>query len=210
MFIGKFDRAILITFIGTLSVMIGSYFALVEGNITAAIIALVIAGLTDMFDGKVARSIKGRTDEDKEYGIQIDSLADTVAFVVYPIIILYAYLLKYNLDFNGVLLIMISTLFIACGVTRLAYFNTVANKVDGPVKYYSGMPVTTTAILFPLAYLFKGLMSVKVFAYVYIALCIIIPFLFILNFKLKKPKGKLFYIIVPIIALAAITALIIL
>ena len=210
MFIGKFNRAILITLIGTLSVMIGCYLSLVEGNITAAIICLVIAGVSDMFDGKVARSMKKRDEDDKEYGIQIDSLADTVAFVVYPIIILYAYLLKNKLDLNSVMLVMVSTLFIACGVTRLAYFNTKANKVDGPVKYYSGFPVTTSAMFFPLLYLFKSFMSIKVFAYVYVLMLIVIAFLFIVNVKIKKPKGNLFYIVVPIIALAAITALILL
>lgn len=210
MFIGKFDRAILITMLGTLSVMIGSYFALVEGNITASIICLVIAGISDMFDGKVARSIKGRTEEDKEYGIQIDSLADTVAFVFYPLIIFYGYILKNNIDVNGVLLVMIGTIFIACGVTRLAFFNVKAKEVDGPVKFYSGLPVTSTAIVFPFIYLFKNLMSIKVFAYVYALLLLLIAFLFILNFKLRKPKGKWFYILMPIIAAIGVTVLIIL
>jgi CDP-diacylglycerol--serine O-phosphatidyltransferase len=210
MFIGKFDRAILITLLGTLSVMIGSYFALVEGNITVSIICLVIAGITDMFDGKVARSIKGRTEMDKEYGIQIDSLADTVAFVFYPLVIFYGYILKNNIDVNGVLLVMIGTIFIACGITRLAFFNLKAGEVDGPVKFYCGLPVTSTAIGFPFIYLFKSLMSVKAFAYVYALLLLLIAFLFILNFKLKKPKGKWFYIVMPIIAIIGVTVLIIL
>ena len=210
MFIGKFDRAILITFIGTLSIMCGLYFLLGEGNIEAGIIALVIAAVADMFDGKAARSIKNRTNEDKEYGIQIDSLADTVAFIFYPLIIFYTYILKYNISINWVAIVTISTIFVACGLSRLAYFNLAANDVPGAVKYYHGLPVTSTAIIFPFVYLFNSHIDNNIFAYIYLFLLLIIAFLFILNFKFQKPKGKLFYIVMPLIALAGIILLIVL
>ena len=60
MFIGKYDKSVVVTFLGTLSAMIGMYFILGydEPRLTGAIICLIIAGICDMFDGKVARMCK--------------------------------------------------------------------------------------------------------------------------------------------------------
>ena len=57
-----------------------------EGNTFYAIILLMFAGLCDMFDGKVARTKKKRTIEERHFGIQLDSLADVVSFGVLPAI----------------------------------------------------------------------------------------------------------------------------
>ena len=44
----------------------------------AAAVILGISGLTDCFDGKIARRKTDRTDDEKCFGIQIDSLCDMV------------------------------------------------------------------------------------------------------------------------------------
>ena len=88
MFIGKYNKAACVTYFGTLSSLIGIYLAMTD-HIKSAIICLVISGVADMFDGKVARKEKNRSESDKNYGIEIDSLSDTVCFVVFPIIILF-------------------------------------------------------------------------------------------------------------------------
>lgn len=201
MFIGKFNRSVIVTYLGTLATMLGFYLALIDKNITGSILCLMVAGICDMFDGKVARMCKNRTDEDKLYGIQIDSLADIVAFVAFPLVIFYAILLKYDININIILILLISTVFVVCGITRLAYFNIAAELTEGPIKYYSGLPVTTTAIIFPLIYLLSFVLSKTVFAYVYLFIILLVALLFVLNFKLKKPRGKTFFILVPIIGL---------
>ena len=55
-----------------------------SGHPYIATFFLLICGLCDAFDGKVASTKKNRTAIEKNYGIQIDSLSDLVAFGVLP------------------------------------------------------------------------------------------------------------------------------
>lgn len=199
MFIGKFNRTVIVTYLSIVAFLVGAYFALFEGNIAAAIICLVVSGICDTFDGKIARMVKDRTEEDKQFGIQIDSLADVIAFTVSPLTIFFGYILKYDVDINPVLLIAASSALIVCGITRLAYFNVVT--AAGPVKYYSGLPVTLTSAIFPILYLLDNCLSHVAFAYTYLVAIFVVSFLFVLNFKIKKQTSALFYILIPIIGL---------
>lgn len=199
MFIGKFNRTVIVTYLGILSFIIGAYYSLFEHNIAASVVCLLISGVCDMFDGKIARMCK-RTDEQKEFGVQIDSLADIVAFTISPLIIFYGYIMKYEININPILIITASTVLIVCGITRLAYFNIKAS--EGPVKYYSGLPVTLSAVIFPFVYLLGYVIkNHEIIAYIYLATIFLVSFLYVLNFKFKKPTSKFFYIIIPILAL---------
>ena len=199
MFIGKFNRTVIVTYLSIVAFLVGAYFALFEGNIAAAIICLVASGICDTFDGKIARMVKNRTEEQKEFGIQIDSLADVIAFTVSPLVIFYGYIIKYGVDIHPILIVTASAALILCGITRLAYFNIVA--ANGPVKYYSGLPVTLTSAIFPLLYLLDNCLSHVAFAYTYLVAIFVVSFLFVLNFKIKKQTSALFYILIPIIGL---------
>ena len=209
MFIGKYDKSVVVTFLGTLSAMIGMYFVLgyEEPRLTGAIICLVIAGICDMFDGKVARMCKNRTDQDMEYGIQLDSLADMVAFVVFPIVLLYGVSKYFNVALHPVVTVLGATLFAIGGISRLAYFNLTATKSE-PVKYYTGLPVTTTAMIFPLIYLLRYVVSSQVFVSIYLSMFFVVGFLFVYNFKLKKPKKNVWYAACSIAAVVVISVLI--
>ena len=55
-----------------------------------AVVCLLLSGFCDLFDGKVARTKKDRTEQEKSFGIQIDSLVDLVSFGVLPACILLA------------------------------------------------------------------------------------------------------------------------
>ena len=199
MFIGKFNRTVIVTYLSIVAFLIGAYFALFEGNIAAAIICLVASGICDTFDGKIARMCKNRTEEQKEFGIQIDSLADVIAFTVSPLVIFYGYILKYDVDIHPILTVTASSALILCGITRLAYFNIVA--ANGPVKYYSGLPVTLTSAIFPILYLLDNCLSHVAFAYTYLIAIFVVSLLFVLNFKIKKQNSLLFYILIPIIGI---------
>ena len=54
----------------------------VNGHLHLGVMCLAISGLCDMFDGKIARTKKNRTEVEKRFGIQIDSLSDIVCFGV--------------------------------------------------------------------------------------------------------------------------------
>jgi len=60
MFIGKYDKSVVVTYLGVLSTMLGIYFILGYSvpKLTGAFICLMISGICDMFDGKIARTSK--------------------------------------------------------------------------------------------------------------------------------------------------------
>ena len=151
----------------------------------------MLCGVLDSFDGKVARACK-RTNEEKKFGIQIDSLADMCAFIFLPISIFYA------MGFSRWYHVLIFILYALNGVIRLAYFNVIAEESgkEGGVSYYHGLPVTCASIIFPLFYLLKNITSAPVFSTLYTCIIAFTAFLFVLNFNLKKPKNIWLYIFV--------------
>ncbi len=202
MFIGKYNKSVIVTYLGVLSTMIGFYLILGFSvpKMTGAIICLMISGICDMFDGKVARMCKNRTEEDKEYGIQIDSLTDMISFIAFPIVTLYGVSIYFDIALNPYVTILVLTLFTVAGISRLAYFNLGANSEDGPVKYYSGLPVTTTAMIFPAIYLLRYVIPRDIFVSIYLGVFILVAFLFVYNFKIKKPKKNWWYITCSVLA----------
>lgn len=84
--IGFYDYTVILTYISLASSILGMISAC-YARIGWAIFFLGMSGLLDTFDGKVARTKKNRTEDQKRFGIQIDSLCDIVCFGVCPVII---------------------------------------------------------------------------------------------------------------------------
>lgn len=200
MFIGKYNKSVIVTYLGVVSMAIGLCLAC-SNHVTGAVICLIISGVCDLFDGKIARLCKNRTEEDMEFGIQIDSLTDMISFVALPIVI------SINLGLNEWYYGFIYALFAIGGISRLGYFNLNANA-EGPVKYYTGLPVTTTSMIFPILYLIGYFMKYSfVFKMIYLFSFLVIAFLFVFNFKIKKPKNNWWYILCSALAIIGILAL---
>ena len=206
MFIVNLKKSVLLTYLGVIFAITSMYFAFTKmafaevGYMRYSLVFLILAGICDMFDGKVARMCK-RTKEEKELGIQIDSLADTVNFVVLPVVIMS------SLGMTNIFELLVYIVFILCGISRLAYFNCNAS-MDGPVKFYNGLPVTSTSIVYPVLGLLHGQIPENIFELVYIAATIIIAFLFVAKIKIPKLKG-IAYIIIPILALLLVFLLLV-
>lgn len=99
---------------------------------------LVISLICDGFDGRVARMTRTET----ELGIQLDSLADAVAFGVAPAFLLY----HWGLAEWGPLGLLVAFTFVACAVLRLARFNVLATRsIEGTKKYFIGLPTPLAA-----------------------------------------------------------------
>ena len=153
---------------------------------SVAIICLVISGICDLFDGTVARTKKNRTDDEKMFGIQIDSLCDVISFGVFPAII------SYNLGVDGTIGMIVNVLYCLCAVIRLAFFNVLEDKrqktEDSCNKTYHGLPVTTIALILLVVYLCKGIFKEAIFVVILGVVMAITSFLFILDFEFKKPR----------------------
>ena len=111
------------------------------GRWEEAVIAIIIAGVLDGLDGRMARLLKGTS----KFGAELDSLSDIVSFGVAPAVIMYTWVLK---DIKGVgwLLALIYTTTMAL---RLARFNTMnedenANKEERR-DFFSGIPAPAAA-----------------------------------------------------------------
>ena len=191
MFIGKFNKTVIVTYLSIVSFLIGSYYALFEQNITVAIICLIISGICDSFDGKIARMCKNRTDEDKSFGIQIDSLSDIVCFGVLPAAIGYS--VVQNAGLNPLYFIPLFALYILCGLIRLAFFNVKElnefyGVTDHVEKVYYGMPITMASLILPAFYCARPWMTNEYFYLLYTPLLGLLAILFILKVKFPKPN----------------------
>lgn len=185
MFIGNYSKSACVTYLGTISSVIGIIVAMKQ-RIKTAIVCLVISGICDMFDGKIARKEKNRTEAAKNYGVEIDSLSDTICFVVLPTIIFYQ--MGMNRWYNFVVYI----LYVLAGIIRLAYFN-ISTSNSEPIKKYTGLPVTSAAIIMPMVYLMSFIFDKAIYNIIATIIMGVVGVLFISNIKIPKPKGNILY-----------------
>lgn len=183
--IGFYDYTVILTYLGLSTGLCGIFLA-ASSNILYSIVCLLLCGFFDMFDGKVART-KKRNDDEKNYGIQIDSLSDLVCFGVLPACI------GYFLGLKQYYYILVLVLYVLCALIRLAYFNVLEmqrqKEEDSILKCYTGLPVTSVALIIPLIYMFKNMLGNN-FNLVYLISLLVIAMLFILKIKIKKPSLK--------------------
>ncbi len=182
--IGFYDYTVILTYMSLVSAVIGMVLSS-KGMFTAAICCLLFSGFCDAFDGIVARSKKNRTEDEKAFGIQIDSLCDAVSFGVFPA------LLCYFMGMDSLIGIAILVLYCLCGVIRLAFFNVIEAKRQqtegGSNKTYRGLPITSSAMILPLGYPLRFLLPESAFLLLIYIVMALMAFLFVLDFSMKKP-----------------------
>ena len=148
--IGVYDYTVIATYVSLLFGLAGIY-ASAHGNLPAALLFLMLAGLLDAFDGRIARTKKNRTETEKNFGIQIDSLNDLVCFGVLPAAI------GVGTGCTATWFLTTMAFFVLCALIRLAYFNVTEEErqksTDSVRKYYLGVPVTSAAFMVPFCYL---------------------------------------------------------
>ncbi len=200
--LGFWDYTVVLTYISFASACTGIFCA-VSMRLHWAIFFLAICGLCDMFDGKIARTKKGRTEEEKSFGIQIDSLCDIVCFGILPIIICY------KSGMNRFYSLPILVFYGLAGLVRLAYFNVMEEKRQAQTeearKYYQGLPITSMAIALPALFVAASILSNhKLFLAAMHILVLAVGTLFITDFKLRKPTTKEVILLVAAVALAVL------
>ena len=196
--IGFYDYTVILTYISFISAVAG-IFSAAEMQLRWAIFFLAFSGLCDMFDGKIARTKKNRTDDEKAFGIQIDSLCDIVCFGALPIVICY------KLGMDRIYSMLILALYGLAGLIRLGYFNVMEAKRQaregGAREYYQGLPITSMAIALPILFVVSPLFpNHTAFVTVLHVAVALVGFLFIFVFKLRKPSVKQVFLIVAVVA----------
>lgn len=145
---------------GLLCAVLSIYYAIL-GNLPIAIIGMLWAVVFDWGDGLIARRMKGRTDEYRAFGGQLDSLIDKVSFGICPAV----FLLSYG-DFSpwylpGAFVI------VAVSAIRLSYFN-VFGLVDDST--YMGLALDNNVLILAFVFLFNSFFSQPIFLVVIYAL----------------------------------------
>jgi CDP-diacylglycerol---serine O-phosphatidyltransferase len=106
-----------------------------NANYMAAAIAILVAMIFDVLDGKSARL----TNSTSHFGLEYDSLSDVVSFGVAPGLLLYSWALSGQGTFG----IAVMFAYVAMGAVRLARFNATAMVSDG--KYFTGLAIPAAA-----------------------------------------------------------------
>jgi CDP-diacylglycerol--serine O-phosphatidyltransferase len=191
--LGHFDLATLLTLAGiSLSVLAVVFTA--RGSLAAGVMCLMYAGLCDLFDGFIARRGK-RTKEQAAFGLQIDSMADMAAFGVAPAFI------ALHLGLTSPLQVAALIFYVCCAAMRLAFFNLHGTSQDGKRRFYTGLPVTYSALLFPVLLLFATTVNEPPILWLLQSYFWVLGTLFVLRVPVLKPSG-VFYLIFPVIAFA--------
>ena len=123
-------------FFGFLSIIL-----IMQGDYFNAGLFILLAGLLDIFDGKIARLL----GISSKFGVEFDSLADTVSFCVAPSFLVFN-LYAGNMPFF--LGAIISFIPLICGTVRLAKYNLDTDE-NGHKSYFIGLstPISTVTIL---------------------------------------------------------------
>ena len=199
--IGYYNRSVILTYLSLASAVIGICFAYVT-YLTWSVVCLIISGICDMFDGKIARSCKDRSDKEKDFGVQLDSLSDTVAFVVLPVLI------SLEMGHQGPFSIVVFVLYVLAGVCRLGYFNVLVahQDPDTPVKSYTGLPVTSAAVIFPALWLISRFIPECPTTIMFDCVMLLTAILFVSRIKIRKPRGIAYWIfsVIAVIGIAVL------
>lgn len=197
MILGCWNPSVILTYIGTIVSVTGITLAL-NGSLSGALSCLVIAGLIDLADGPVARAVR-RDERAKRFGVVLDSVADVVAFLALPAVILASMQ-------PGLAAVPAGAVFVIAGLARLAHFTTVDADSFAPVPHYNGLPVTYAALIVPLACLLTPNLPVAAGGLLLGTVLVATAVAFVVPLRIPKPRGKA-YAFFGVLAVALLTAL---
>jgi CDP-diacylglycerol--serine O-phosphatidyltransferase len=120
---------------GNLFCGVFSILSVFNGQHLAAAVAILVAMVFDMLDGKLARL----TNSTGQFGIEFDSLADVVSFGVAPGLLIYSF----ALSDQGMFGVAVMFAYVAMGAVRLARFNATVSSSDG--KFFTGLAIPAAA-----------------------------------------------------------------
>ena len=185
--IGVYDYTVLATYL-SLAFGVSGILAAMNGSPYSALLCLMVSGLLDAFDGRIARTKKNRTEQEKRFGIQIDSLNDVVCFGVLPGVI------GASLG-GGEWWLRASVLFyILAALIRLAYFNVTEEERQSATNehrhYYLGVPVTAASFVMPLFWALPLRLG-SALAVIYAVGLTLLAFLFITPLRVPKRTAAL-------------------
>jgi CDP-diacylglycerol--serine O-phosphatidyltransferase len=160
-------------------------------------VAILLACVFDILDGKVAR-LSGATSK---FGVQYDSLADLVSFGIAPAMLAFGWALRPYGKFGW----LSAFVFVACGALRLARFNIQSSS--GEVRYFKGLPIPAAASLVALTILLYlrlietgWVKDIIILVMIWVLSCLMVSNIRYFSFKeLDLSRGKPFNLFILVI-----------
>ncbi len=171
----------------TASMFCGFYaiIASMNGDFVRAAVAILIAGVLDGLDGKIARF----TNTTSKFGMEYDSLSDLIAFGVAPAILAYGWALSPYGRYGW----LGAFLYVACGALRLARFNIQIGVINS--KVFNGLPIPAAAGVVATSVLFYDYLGGEGNLYhpALIAFMVVLALLMVSNVKYYSFKDLNFF-----------------
>lgn len=170
-----FNLANLVTMANITCGLLATYF-ITQGHFTYAVILAWMGGAFDIIDGKIARKYR----LSNEFGVQLDSFADFLSFVLVPTFFIFQSVYT-NLQGIPLAIVSIASIYyVISGLRRLIQFNLQADAGE-VAKYFTGVPTPLGAILLWLVWLGSGFIG-------WIGVLVLMIFIgALLNSKVKIP-----------------------
>lgn len=196
MIIGSWHPSVVLTYLGAATSALGMTLAL-GGHLSGAVACLVVAGLADLFDGPVARSMS-RTDAQRAFGVQVDSLTDVLSFVAFPVVLVAALV-------DAWWVVPVLALYTVAGLARLTHFTVAVDPAGSPRSHFQGLPVTYAALVLPLTALLRPHVG-EAFGPFLTVVTAALAVLYVLDVPVPKPRGAA-YAALGLLAVALLVAL---
>lgn len=195
----------ILTVLALCSGMTAIRFAMLD-RYEMAVAFVVIAGIFDGLDGRMARYLGGTS----KFGAEFDSLSDFAAFGVAPAIVVWYWSLRYAGGIGWAVCLLYAT----CCALRLARFNTAIGDPNLPpyaYRYFQGVPAPAGAglAILPMMIEFEmgfGVLQKPILAAPWLALVAILMISRIPTFSMKSIKIPREYVLPVFIGLAVLTA----
>ena len=166
--IGYYNPSVIVTYF-SLMLSVGGICAALTGHIQAAFVCIMVCGMCDMVDGPIARKCK-RTEDEKSFGIQIDSLCDLICFGAQAAVL--------GLVMGGIswYSTLIAAFFVLASVIR---------RDPGRRQTYDGLPITSSSIILPLVGLIDILVKARC-SWIYPVTLAVTGLMYILPVRIPK------------------------
>lgn len=165
---------------GNITFGLTAVYFITQQNFFLAVVLAWMGGAFDIFDGKIARKYK----LSNEFGVQLDSFADFLTFVLMPTFLIFEAVFTGSSVLMKVLAGVGSIYYVIAGLRRLIQFNIAADPGEAE-KFFTGVPTPLGAILLWLVFLANVYLALPAIGV--LALMLIIGFLLNSNVKVPHP-----------------------
>jgi CDP-diacylglycerol--serine O-phosphatidyltransferase len=144
-----------VTYLSILAGLMAIVAARDAGSWSLAGALIAVSAAADTLDGRFARLFP-RDEQQRRFGVELDSLADALTFGLVPVVALYV-LLEFQSTAARVAWIAAALFYVVSAVTRLGYYDLHHGETAG----FVGLPTTVAGLVWSSAFLLQPSVSLS-------------------------------------------------